>query len=70
MPLYDFECEECKHIEEDIICSSAQIEKSRPVCCGKSMKSLIGVPGKAKVWNMDPATQTGEENARMCGVPI
>lgn len=69
MPLYDFNCKDCGSEITDIICPSREIEKYRPMCCGKSMRTKISTFAM-KVWNYDRATQTGEENARMCGVDI
>ena len=46
------------------------IAKGRPSCCGKSMDISNKVHFGFKVWNTDVATQTGEENARMCGIHI
>lgn len=46
------------------------IAKGRPNCCGRDMDISNKVSGGFKVWNTDVATQTGEENARMCGLHI
>lgn len=70
MPLYDFKCPVCKSVQEDILCLHSEIDEHCPQCCGMPMTVKIGIPGKPKIWNMNPATQTGEENARMCGVDI
>lgn len=60
-----YECGPCGARKNDV-----PISKGRPECCGEKMwisnKNYCAV----KVWNTDPMTQTGEENARMCGVPI
>jgi hypothetical protein len=68
MPLYEFKCKECDDTEE-ILCHYKELEKQRPSCCDKPMDSVIGLCA-IKIWNMDRATQSGEENMRMCGVDI
>ena len=68
MPIYDFKCKDCKKKKENVFQSFTD---PAPDCkkCGKAMERMIG-PGAFKVWNTDVATQTGEENARMCGIHI
>lgn len=67
MPLFDFQCPVCKVIARDLYQS---YDAPAPECqCGQTMYRMIGKVS-IKVWNYDPATQTGEENARMCGVEI
>ena len=67
MPLYNFKCD-CGQTEE-ILCMSKEIEKYRPKCCDKPMKTVIGLCA-IKIWSTDKSNQTAEENMRMCGVDI
>lgn len=68
MPLYKFKCKDCNTIKDDV---SQSFTDPAPDCekCGEAMERMIGLVA-FKVWNTNVATQTGEENARMCGLHI
>ena len=42
MPLYTLECDNCGHVEEDVICSFDAIKKFQCSCCGKMKFRNIG----------------------------
>jgi len=67
MPLYKFKCKDCESIQDDVFQSFSD---PAPDCeCGGRMERMVALVA-FKVWNTDVATQTGEENARMCGIHI
>ena len=45
MPIYDYSCEECQHIEELIVKSTDRQTKECPLCGQQTFKRTVSAPG-------------------------
>ena len=66
MPVYNFQCPDCRKLTGDILQS---FDDPAPICCGGKMIRLIG-PVSFKIWSNDNSIMDADAEARRCGVDI
>lgn len=66
MPLYEYECQKCRHSFETLVFDGDKIEC--PECKSEKLERLMSLPGRAGA-SLPTASSCGDSSLPPCGAP-